>query len=385
MRRRDLLGITAALAGMPSIAAVAGDEQAAQPHPESTETKAMGPELQRFEQRLDLLRRSLNIPGMSVAVLRQQSVIYARGLGIVDIARGTEATPNTPYPIASLTKPFASVVIMRLVEQGKLDLDQPMETYDPGYRQWCAELKRRNAPGARNFDCEAGRITVRHHLTHTAQGTPGTNYAYNGLLFSRLSAVVDAVSDKGFVRSIEEDILAPLGMSDTALGTGDPQKADAIARMARPYKLDRNWTLSEPEAVTPPFDQVSAAAGIISTVTDLAKFDVAIDRDQLYSPRMKDAAWTPGTSPSGQKFPYGLGWFVFGGSGGIDRMVWHYGWYPNAFSSLFFKVPERNLTLILLASTARASSVFYPGNGDPVRSAFVTAFLDTFVGDRTTP
>ena len=80
-----------------------------------------------------------------------------------------------------------------------------------------------------------------------------------------------------------------------------------------------------------------------------------------------------------------LGWFVFGGSGGIDRMVWHYGWHPDAFSSLFFKIPERQLTLILLASTDRASSVFLPGNGDPLRSAFVTAFLDTFTGDRTTP
>ena len=98
----------------------------------------------------------------------------------------------------------------------------------------------------------------------------------------------------------------------------------------------------------------------ITTVSDLAKFDIAIDRDQVYSPHMKEAAWSRGAAPNGQRFPYGLGWFVFGGSGGIDRMVWHYGWHPDAFSSLFFKVPERQLTLILLACTDRASSVFYP-------------------------
>jgi hypothetical protein len=64
------------------------------------------------------------------------------------------------------------------------------------------------------------------------------------------------------------------------------------------------------------------------------------------------------------------------------RFYWHYGWYPDAFSSLLFKVPDRELTLILLACTDRASSVFWLGNGDPLRSAFVTAFLDSFAGGR---
>jgi hypothetical protein len=64
--------------------------------------------------------------------------------------------------------------------------------------------------------------------------------------------------------------------------------------------------------------------------------------------------------------------------GGRFRLYWHYGWYPDAFSSLLLKMPDRQLTLILLACTDRASSVFFLGNGDPLRSAFVTAFLDTF-------
>jgi len=374
MRRRDLLGVAATTAALSVSAASFAQRQAGT-------KEAMNPDLERFDQRLDLIRQSVNIPGMSVGVFREQSPIYARGFGVVDIVRGTEAQLDTPYPIASLTKPFASAVIMRLVEDGKLDLDQPMSAYDPDYTRWCAELKQRGVP--KNFNCDGERITVRQHLTHTAQSKPGTVFSYNGLLFSRLSAVVDAVSEKGFVRSIEQDILAPLGMSGTALGTGDPNKPDVVGRMARPYRLDRDWKLVEPNVATPPFDQVTAAAGIISTVNDLAKLDAAIDKDKVYSPPMKEAAWTPGTSPTGQKFPYGLGWFVFGGSNGIDRMIWHYGWYPDAFSSLWFKLPERRLTFILLACTDRASSVLWLGNGDPLRSAFVTAFLDTFLGDRS--
>jgi CubicO group peptidase (beta-lactamase class C family) len=332
-------------------------------------------DIERFERRVELIRQSLDIPGMSVAVLHHQAVILARGFGVVDLSKDTKATENTPYPIASLTKTFAAAVIMRLVEAGKLDLDEAMSTYDPGYEPWCADIKKRGLAAARNYNCGSRRVTVRHHLTHTAEGEPGTAFEYNGFLFARLTAVVDAVSAKGLNRAIEEDILDPLGMTDTALGGNDSHKADIIARMAKPYKLDATSNPTDPGTLSLPLGYMSAASGLVSTVMDLAKYDVAIDRDFVYGSRAKQQIWTPARSPAGATFPYGLGWFVF------DRRVrlyWHYGWYPDAFSSLHLKMPDRQLTLILLACTDRASSVFLLGNGDPLRSAFVTAFLDTF-------
>jgi CubicO group peptidase (beta-lactamase class C family) len=336
--------------------------------------------VERFAKRIDLIRQSLDIPGLSVAVLHRQAVILARGFGIVDLAHATKATESTPYPIASITKTFATAVIMKLVDRGKLDLDEAMSTYDPGYGRWCAALKAPKDSPWSNFHCDTARITVRQHLNHTEQGVPGTAFEYSAFLFARLTAVIDAVSDKGFLRSVEEDILAPLGMTDTALGIADAHKAAVIARMARAYRLDANWNLDDATAGRS-FDRVNASSGLISTVADLAKYDVGIDRGMVYSDQAKQQIWTPSVSPTGEKFPYGLGWFVQGDYGSKSQLVWHYGLYPNAFSSLLFKVPDRQLTLILLACTERASSVFLLGNGDPVRSAFVTAFLDAFGGD----
>jgi CubicO group peptidase (beta-lactamase class C family) len=369
MRRRDFL--TQATAGVIGITAPAVARAQA--------TVGRMRDTERFEQRVELIRRSLDIPGMSVAVLHKQDVILARGFGVVDLAKGTPASEHTPYPVASLTKTFAAAVIMRLVEEGKLDLDEPMSRYDPGFAQWCSEVKARSAPWARNYNCDSERITVRHHLTHTAQGKPGSAYQYNGSLFARLTAVIDALSPKGFIRAIEEDILNPLGMNDTALGAADPNKAGVIARMAKPYRLDPDLKVVESTTFTPPLDYISTASGIISTVMDLAKYDVAIDRDKVYRPQVKRQIWTATRSPAGQRFPYGLGWFVWEAFG---RFYWHYGWYSDAFSSLHFKVPDRELTLILLACTDRASSIFGLGYGDPIRSAFVTAFLDSFGGRR---
>jgi len=344
-----------------------------------TGTDSMTRDIEKFETRLDLIRQSLDIPGMSVAVLHKQAIILARGFGVVDIAKGTAATENTPYPIASLTKTFAAALLMRLVDAGKLDLDEAMSTYDGGYAEWCASLKARNLSAARNYNCDTERITVRHHLTHTAQGKPGSNYDYNGFLFSRLTNIVDTVSAKHFVQSLEEDILDPVGMRDTALGANDPHKADVVARMPKPYKLDQDGNVIESTTFTPPLTYITAASGLISTVMDLAKYDIAIDRDIVYSPHAKQQIWTPGVSPAGRRFPYGLGWFVFEYRGGRSRLPWHYGWYPDAFSSLLLKVPDQQLTFILLACTDRASSVFFLGNGDPIRSAFASAFLDSFV------
>jgi CubicO group peptidase (beta-lactamase class C family) len=376
LNRRNFLGQATAICatGLPAAATItAGWPAQAQPA-----TRGITRDVERFERRIDLIRQSLDVPGMSVAVLRKQEVILARGFGVVDIASGTPATEHTPYPIASLTKTFAAAVIMRLVEAGKLDLDEAMSTYDPNYAQWCAGLKSRSVASARNYNCDSERITVRHHLTHTAQGKPGTAYQYNGFLFARLTEVVNALLPKGFNRAIEEDILIPLGMNDTALGANDPHKASVIARMPKPYKLDQDWNVVESTTFTPPLDYMTAASGLISTVMDLARYDVAIDRDVVYSPQAKQQIWTVATSPTGRSFPYGLGWFVLESPARKPWLLWHYGWYPDAFSSLLLKLPDRALTLILLACTDRASSVFFPGNGDPLRSAFVTAFLNSF-------
>ncbi len=371
--RRALLGLAAGSAAAAALGGLAKNARPAGAQAVTPTSGRMAHDLQEFERRCDLLRQAFASPGMSIAVVHAQELVLARGFGVVDLAVGTPAAADTPYPVASLTKTFAAAVIMRLVEAGKLDLDEAMATYDPDYRHWCQTIK--DLPEARNYNCAAERITVRHHLTHTAQGKPGTTYAYNGFLFARLSAVVDAVSPRGFKRAVEEDILEPLGMRDTALGAGDPNKAAVIARMAKPHALNRDWTLTPPTVLRPPLDYFSAASGLISTVVDLAKYDVAIDRDQVYSPEAKRQVWTPMQSPTGERFPYGLGWFVWELPSRAP-MPWHYGYYTDASSALLLKVPDRQLTLILLASSDRASSPFGLGSGDPARSPFVTAFLD---------
>ena len=82
--------------------------------------------LGRFERQLEGLRQRLHIPGMSAAIVKDRKVVWAKGFGQADLEKKVPATPETNYRIASLTKTFASVLLLQLVEQGKLNLDDPI-------------------------------------------------------------------------------------------------------------------------------------------------------------------------------------------------------------------------------------------------------------------
>src|SRR5439155_16964366 len=125
-----------------------------------------------------------------------------------------------------------------------------------------------------------------------------------------------------------------------------------IKRLAKPYVIDNG---GRPILSAYPPRGISAAAGLISTVRDLARYDAAIDQHVLLAPQTQEHAWTNHVNSKGERLPYGLGWFVqtYGG----QRLIWHYGQW-DTFSGLFLKVPGRNITLILLANSSRLSSPF---------------------------
>jgi hypothetical protein len=143
-----------------------------------------------------------------------------------------------------------------------------------------------------------------------------------------------------------------------------------IQRLAKPYLIDN---FGRPILSAYPPRSISAAAGLISTVRDLARYDAAIDQHLVLAAQTQQQAWTNHVNSKGQKLPYGLGWFVqtYGG----ERLIWHYGQW-DTFSGLFLKVPGRNVTLILLANSGRLSSPFNSlGAGNVTGSPFANLFL----------
>ena len=317
-----------------------------------------------FARYVDPLRTQLGIPGLSAAVVSGGRIVWESGFGYADVERRIPATSDTPYRIASITKTFTSTLLLQCVERGTLNLDQPIRIF-----------------GATAPDPAA---TVRHVLAMASDSPAGSRYRYDGDRFGELTAVVEACTRTSFRQALRLEILDRLGMFDSVPGQDleapsaqlAAQFDDAtlaryrsvIGRLAKPY------TTNDGRAVLADYPPrgIGAAAGLISTVRDLARYSAGIDGAILLRPDAQALAWTPFVLTSSQRSPYGLGWFTQTTDAG--HTVWHYGLWPT-FSSLLLKVPGRNVTLILLANSEGLSARFPLANGDVTVSPFARAFI----------
>src|SRR5215218_1462519 len=119
-----ILVLTVAVAGQAAFVRVAG-ARAADPAAQSADAERIA----RLETLLEHLRQELKIPAYSAAIVKDQKVIWAKGFGYADVENKVPATEHTPYHLASLTKTFASTILMRLVQEGKISLDDTVAKY----------------------------------------------------------------------------------------------------------------------------------------------------------------------------------------------------------------------------------------------------------------
>jgi len=336
-----------------------------------------------YEDKILELKKEYNLPSLSLAIVSNKKIIYSNGFGYSDIERKLAATDSTPYRIASVTKPIASTIILKLVADGHLELDGKIKDYWKDYYNYFDRTRiwiKENAPQLSsildNYDYERDDITIKHHLSHTAEGTPGENFKYSGFLYSSLSKVVDNVSDRNFYQLVKDDIIIKLDLNNSLPQQSDTWRPEVVARLAKPYFKNENNQLVEGEYPQP---DLAAGAGIISTVLDLAKFDIALDNDELIPSSSKNLAFTPAKLNNGKSIPYGLGWFI--GEYKNYKVVYHTGWQPAAFSAMYLKVIDKNLTLILLANSEDLTAPFMQGlgAGQIESSPFAKNFLDLFL------
>ncbi|HYH09382.1 MAG TPA: serine hydrolase domain-containing protein [Thermoanaerobaculia bacterium] len=332
-------------------------------------------ELSEFAQTIDSLRIAAQIPGLSVAVVRDGEVIFARGFGYADLERRIPATPETPYDIASVTKPISAVVAFRLVEEGRLDLDRPIADYSE-WAAFCSEFREQPTLFAKGLTCDPPVHTLRHLLTHTATGQPGARFTYNPVLFSWASRPIMQATGSSFSDLVAHYVFRAAGMTHSARRHRDlPLRTDLAETIALPYHVDSTGAVVRSPRPSPQGD--GAAGGIVSTVLDLARFDAALERGTLLSPPSYDAMMRPMRSPAGESLAYSVGWFAQQYEG--HEIRWHSGWWDDAYSALYLKVPDEDLTFIVLANS---EGIWWDNPLDSAQvqqSAFAQAFFRAFL------
>jgi CubicO group peptidase (beta-lactamase class C family) len=328
----------------------------------------------RFSARLDSLRIAKRIPGLAVAVLEDTAILLAKGYGFADVEKQIPVTPETPFHIASVTKPLAAVLALQLEEKGVLNLDRRMHTYTD-FKEFCADARDAGGIFFDDWLCGDSTLTLRHVLSMTANGRskPGERFFYNPLSYSWASRPIMEVTGRPFSALMDSLIFRPAGMKRSARRHRDlPLPPEIETALARPYHLDSTGAVMP--STPPPLQGDGAGGGVISTALDLAAFDRALMQDRLISPASREAMWTPPRTAAGAPLPYGLGWFLQTYRG--ERLVWHTGLWGSRYSALYLKAPDRGLTLILLANS---DGVMWDAQLDEVdigKSEFARMFLE---------
>jgi CubicO group peptidase (beta-lactamase class C family) len=327
----------------------------------SRTTEPVSQNIQEFDQRLESLRQDSHIPAISVAIADHQRIAWSKGYGVADLSTNRVASDTTVYHFASLTKPFASAILLQLNQEGRISLDDPVTKYGIVLP----------AP-------PSGVIRVRHLMSHTSSGVPGTTYVYDGDRYSLLDSVIARATGTPFATALQSRILKPLGLTHIAPSPDAAAfSATGLDRTAYRANLARGYTYTNGSYAPTAYPTLfSSAAGLTGSVLDLAAFSMALDRGDIISQASRDAAFAPTVSLTGDTLPYGLGWFSTRYKG--ERVVWHYG-YWTAISSLIIKVPSRGLTFVVLANTDALSSPYPLASGKLDASPWARAFLDTFV------
>ena len=330
-----------------------------------------------LEVYLESLRQQSAIPGMSAAIVRGGVILWERGFGYANVAGRVAATGDTPYLVGDISSTVATVLLLRCVEERRLELDQPVRRYGLSYAE--------------------PEVTLRQVLSHTSTEGPNGTFAYSPERFAQISTAVENCAPQPYRKSVAHRVLNRLAMVDSVPGTDlvnqdlelpeglfDPADLDryrrVLQRLALPYRVDSK---GRAERTTLPAVGISATAGLVTTVRDLAKFEGAIVpvpdseiQTGLLLQETLDVAWTPAANRAGLAAPMGLGWFVQQYRG--QRVVWHFGNVPNAYSSLVIRVPAYDLTFILLANSDRLTGPYQLQQGDVTKSPFAALLLRLF-------
>ncbi len=308
-----------------------------------------------IEQSRAMLDEVLQLyPGTAVAVAVGNEIVWSTAFGFADVERHRPVSRATQFRIYELAMPLTATIMARLADEGRLDLDAPVQRYLPGTldtalpvsaRQLAAQLS-----GARDFadgedlpaPCASARDSVRSLPPRLFVRPPGLSFAPSRPGYALLSAALESASGRNFADLLAETLAAPAGMASTM--SDDPRRFlpgrtlfyergwFGLLGAARPVDTSCRW----------------GGGGLLSTAGDLVRFAEALLNGELVRPRTLEAMFTPQKTRGGESTGYGLGWHVDADSRG-RRYVWHGGRGIGGRAAIVI-VPRARLVAVMLSN-----------------------------------
>ncbi|NTZ42681.1 beta-lactamase family protein [Altererythrobacter sp. SALINAS58] len=343
--------------------------------------------LAEFDRFAREYRLEHDVPSMSYAIVRDGKIVAAEGIGWQDHDAEEKTTADTSYLVASITKTFTAGTLLAMEADGIIDLDDPFT----GLSDWDERCEWLSTSGnifgggkpledgyiPPPIDCAAA-ISLRNVLQMRVLGEPGSNFMYNPIVYGRLSNWVEEKTGEPFDVWIRRYVIDKAGLKNIAAGWRDARGGDALRLLAPPFRHapEQDDNLA-PSALPNP--EMNGSSGIIASALALAEYSIALDDGRILTPALRSKMWTPPRDDDGSEADYAYGWWNQRWNN--RQLVWHGGWWPDAYAGMLLKIPEDGLTLVALGNT----DGLHWGNRVQVaeieKSPFAAKFLELFAAD----
>ncbi|MFL9841945.1 serine hydrolase domain-containing protein [Sphingomonas sp. ST-64] len=304
-----------------------------------------------------IVRRQMalnTIPGAAVAIVDHGRIVKIGTYGIANLEWSAPVGRDTRFQLASVTKMFTGVLLMRLVERGKVGLDDPLTRWFPDApHSWATISVRQLANHSSGLAEQWGasrQATVEEIIAKAMQTplayVPGTEARYGFTDFTVLRAILEKAGGNQLPQLLTEELFAPLGMGSTgfamATDDGSVRIGEVLPRRASVYGL-RDSRLTTSDFFFAP--QGYGAGGLYTSIEDLANFFVAMDAGRVLRPESIRELEAPGELAKGKKSSFGLGWVV-----GTYRGVQTAGHSGGPALADIVRIEGRQLTVIALTN-----------------------------------
>jgi len=302
----------------------------------------------------DYLART-HTPAISVAVLRGSDTLVMKGYGDASVEHHRRATASTVYRIGSITKQFTSSEIMRLAQQGKLSIDDPITKYLPDVPTHGQTITIRrllnHTSGIHNYTAEPSwRKTWSQSLSprqivalvdhDSLDFKPGDKWSYSNTGYVLLGMIIEKVTGETYANYLEHDLFKPLGLTQTSYcpsRPSDPTFADGYSAESGTAKPAEYLDMTHPHG----------AGALCSTVRDLVKWQRALQGGRVVNARSFALMTTPDTLNNGRPLTYGFG--LAAGKLNGHRLIGHSGGI-NGFTTASSFFPDDSVNVVVFSN-----------------------------------